>query len=209
MTPMKLKGMYMKQRKKFYHKLWFKAVVVVVVVLIGFSVRTYLEKVYKDSQREEGTVQFFDDGTRVGRELDYAPKVEDDNKILQAFKAIYPDATVLVACEEDLTDDGLDDLVVIYNTQEADEYSETTTLINGGYVRMVVGIDSGDSENYTFSDPVPAPVENQKIKFQNVDKEAEMEFILQGQKGSKVGYGIYRVIDGALVNLFAEGLQEC
>lgn len=173
--------------------------------------RTYLEKVYKDSQRQEGTVQFFDDGTRVGRELAYAPNVDDDNKILQAFKAVYPNATVLVACEGDLTDDGLDDLVVIYNTnsKETDEYSGTTTLVNGGYIRMVVGIDSGDSENYVFSAPVPSPIENQKIKFQNIDKEAEMEFILQGQKGSKVGYGIYRVIDGAVVNLFAEGLEEC
>ena len=199
----------MEQKEKLYHKLWFKVVLIVGVVLIGFSARTYLEKVYKDSQRTEGTVQFFDDGTRVGRELDYAPNVDDNNKILQAFKAVHQDATVLVACEEDLTDDGLNDLVIIYNTQKADEYSETTTLINGGYVRMVVGIDSGDSENFTFSTPVPAPIENQKIKFQNIDKEAEMEFVLQGQKGSKVGYGIYRVIDGSLVNLFAEGLQEC
>lgn len=208
---MKLKGMYMEKKEKIYHKLWFKVIVVIAVVLIGFSVRTYLEKVYKDSQRQEGTVQFFDDGTRVGRELDYASNVDDDNKILQAFKAVYPNATVLVACEEDLTDDGLDDLVVIYNTnsKETDEYSGTTTLVNGGYIRMVVGIDSGDSENYVFSAPVPSPIENQKIKFQNIDKEAEMEFILQGQKGSKVGYGIYRVIDGAVVNLFAEGLEEC
>ena len=208
---MKLKGMYMEKKEKIYHKLWFKVIVVIAVVLIGFSVRTYLEKVYKDSQRQEGTVQFFDDGTRVGRELDYAPNVDDDNKILQAFKAVYPNATVLAACKEDLTDDGLDDLVVIYNTnsKETDEYSETTTLVNGGYIRMVVGLDSGDGENYVFSAPVPSPIENQKIKFQNIDKEAEMEFILQGQKGSKVGYGIYRVIDGALVNLFAEGLEEC
>lgn len=199
----------MEQKEKFYRKLWFKAVMIIAVVLIGFSARTYLEKVYKDSQRQEGTVQFFDDGSRVGRELDYAPNVGDDNKILQAFKAAFPDAKVLVACEEDLTDDGLDDLVVIYNTPESDEYSGTTTLVDGGHIRMVVGVDSGDGENYEFSDPVPAPIENQKIKFQNVDKEAEIEFILQGQKGSKVGYGIYRVIDGAPVNLFAEGLEEC
>ena len=199
----------MEQKEKFYHKLWFKAVIIVLVVLIGFSARTYLEKVYRNSQRQEGTVQFFDDGSRVGRDLDYALNVEDDNNILQAFKTAFPDVTVLVACEEDLTDDGCDDLVVIYNTPESDEYSDTTTMVNGGHIRMVVAIDSGDGENYTFSAPIPAPIENQKIKFQNIDKEAEMEFILQGQKGSKVGYGIYRVIDGAPVNLFAEGLVEC
>lgn len=199
----------MEQKEKFYHKLWFKAVIIVLVVLVGFSARTYLEKVYRNSQRQEGTVQFFDDGSRVGRDLDYAPNVEDDNKILQAFKTAFPDVTVLVACEEDLTDDGCDDLVVIYNTPESDTYSDTTTMVNGGHIRMMVAIDSGDGENYTFSDPIPAPIENQKIKFQNIDKEAEMEFILQGQKGSKVGYGIYRVIDGAPVNLFAEGLVEC
>ena len=36
-----------------------------------------------------------------------------------------------------------------------------------------------------------------------------MEFVLQGQKGNKVGYGIYRVVDNAPMNLFGEGMEDC
>ena len=202
----------MEQKEKFYHRLWFKVVLVITIVLLGFSVRTYLEKVYEDGQKngtQKGEVKLYEDGSRVGRELDYAESVPEDNKILQKFKAAFPEYEVILACEEDLTDDGKNDLLVIYFTTEFDAYSGSTSTVNGGHIRLRVAIDSGDGENYIFSDPVPAPIENQKVKFQNIDKEAEMEFVLQGQKGSKVGYGIYRVIDGSLVNLFAEGLEEC
>lgn len=202
----------MEQKEKFYHRLWFKVVLVITIVLLGFSVRTYLEKVYEDGQKnrtQKGEVKLYEDGSRVGRELDYAESVPEDNKILQKFKVAFPEYEVILACEEDLTDDGKKDLLVIYFTTESDAYSGSTSTVNGGHIRLRVAIDSGDGENYSFSDPVPAPVENQKVKFQNIDKEAEMEFVLQGQKGSKVGYGIYRVIDGGLVNLFAEGLEEC
>ena len=61
----------------------------------------------------------------------------------------------------------------------------------------MVMVDSGDGENYVGSDPIPAPVENQRIKFQDIDQKDEIEFILQGQKGSNVGYGIFRVVDGS------------
>lgn len=202
----------MEQKEKFYHQIWFKVVLVITIVLLGFSVRTYLEKVYEDGQKnrtQKGEVKLYEDGSRVGRELDYAESVPEDNKILQKFKAAFPEYEVILACEEDLTDDGKKDLLVIYFTTESDAYSGSTSTVNGGHIRLRVAIDSGDGENYSFSDPVPAPIENQKVKFQNIDKEAEMEFVLQGQKGSKVGYGIYRVIDGGLVNLFAEGLEEC
>ena len=117
--------------------------------------------------------------------------------------------TMLVACEEDLTNDGKKDLVVIYNTPEEDEASKNTALVNGGHIRLTVMIDLGDGEAYEHTEPIPAPVENQKIQFQNIDKADEMEFVLQGQKGAKVGYGIFRVIEGKAVNLFGEGMEEC
>ena len=116
---------------------------------------------------------------------------------------------MLVACEEDLTNDGKKDLVVIYNTPEEDEASKNTALVNGGHIRLTVMIDLGDGEAYEHTEPIPAPVENQKIQFQNIDKADEMEFVLQGQKGAKVGYGIFRVIEGKAVNLFGEGMEEC
>ena len=70
-------------------------------------------------------------------------------------------------------------------------------------------VDSGDGENYECSELIPAPVENQRIKFQNIDEQEEIEFILQGQKGSKIGYGIFRVMEGEPISLFDQGMEEC
>ena len=182
----------------------------VVVTFAAFSARQFFEKQYLQiSNIGKGEVQFYDGQGRVGRELNYAESVPEDNPILQIFKATFPEVKVLLACEEDLTNDGCKDLIVIFNTPEEDEHIAYSTKVDGGYVRMSIALDSGDGVNYEFTDPIPAPVENQRIKFQNVDKTDELEFVLQGQKGAKVGYGIYRVMDGAPINLFGEGLEEC
>lgn len=204
----------MKAVKSFMKGLGGKALIVALIVLAGFGVRQKLERTYEDNQArtEVGEVNVYEDGSRVGRDLDYAENVSEDNKILQEFKKLYPQAKVLVACEEDLTNDGCSDLVVIFNQpeEEADhEHDASTQLVDGGHIRLVVMVDSGDGENYVGSDPIPAPVENQRIKFQDIDQKDEIEFILQGQKGSNVGYGIFRVVDGSPVNLFGEGMEDC
>lgn len=183
----------------------------VVVILAGFLIRGKLDEVYEKKQvtAEPGKVTEYTDGTRVGRELTYAENVPEDNKILQVFKAQYPDAEVLVACEEDLTNDDLKDLVVVYTIEEDDIHEGVTDLGNHRHVRLMVVVDSGDGMNYEFTEPIPAPVENQKIQFQNIDKKDEIEFVLQGQKNNKVGYGIFRVADGKTINLFGEGMEDC
>lgn len=203
----------MKSIQAFMKGIGGKALIVLLVLLTGFIVRQKLDQTYEDTQtgKNDGEVTVYEDGSRVGRDLDYAENVPEDNKILQEFQKLYPDAKVLVACEEDLTNDGLDDLVVIFNLPEHGEHEHGpgVELIDGGHIRLAVMMDSGDGENYVCSDPIPAPVENQRIKFQNIDQKDEIEFILQGQKGSKVGYGVFRVMDGKPVNLFGEGMEEC
>ncbi|XCP84909.1 Cys-Cys-COOH (seleno)protein SaoC [Roseburia hominis] len=188
-----------------------KILLLVVVILAGFLIRGKLDEVYEKKQvtAEPGKVTEYTDGTRVGRELTYAENVPEDNKILQVFKAQYPDAEVLVACEEDLTNDDLKDLVVVYTIEEDDIHEGVTDLGNHRHVRLMVVVDSGDGMNYEFTEPIPAPVENQKIQFQNIDKKDEIEFVLQGQKNNKVGYGIFRVADGKTINLFGEGMEDC
>jgi hypothetical protein len=186
-----------------------KIFLIVCILLAGIIIRQSLENLYKEKRVQEGTVTTYEDGSRVGRNLSYAETVPEDNKILEAFYEQFPTATMLVACEEDLTNDGKKDLVVIYNTPEADEASNNTALVNGGHIRLTVMIDLGNGEEYKHTEPIPAPIENQKIQFQNIDKADEMEFVLQGQKGTKVGYGIFRVIDGKTMNLFGEGMEEC
>lgn len=203
----------MKRIKLFIKGIGGKILTVVLILLIGFTVRQKLDQTYEIAQNRKtgGEVNVYEDGSRVGRDLDYAENVPEDNKILQEFHKLYPDAKVLVACEEDLTNDGLDDLVVIFNLPEDGEHEHNAevTLIDGGHIRLAVLMDSGDGENYICSAPIPAPVENQRIKFLNIDQKDEIEFVLQGQKGSKVGYGVFRVMDGKPVNLFGEGMEEC
>lgn len=202
--------MHMKKAASFFKSLKGKIFIIVFVLFVGIIVRQQLENMYEEKQQmQDGKVTTYEDGDRVGRELNYAETVSEDNKILQAFCEQFPMATMLVACEEDLTNDGKNDLVVIYNTPEQDENSKSTALVNGGHIRLTVMIDLGDGEAYEHTEPIPAPVENQKIQFQNIDKADEMEFVLQGQKGAKVGYGIFRVIEGKAVNLFGEGMEEC
>ena len=185
---------------------------IIVVLLTGFFIRTQLDHLY-DVLNNIGTgeVTSFDGDTagRVGRELDYAENVPEDHNIVMKFKELYPDARILVACEEDLTNDGCKDLVLVVNNPHKDEHSQATQLTDGGYIRLCVMVDSGDGENYECSELIPAPVENQRIKFQNIDEQEEIEFILQGQKGSKVGYGIFRVMEGEPVSLFDQGMEEC
>lgn len=185
----------MKEKKSFFKSTGEKVLLVVFIVFCGFLIRGRLDGVYEEMQAE---VKEDETTERVGRELDYAENVPEDNKILQAFKTQYPGAEVLVACEEDLTNDTCEDLVVICRLPD-----------DKSHVHLIVAVDSGDGENYQFTEPILAPVENQKITFKNIDEKDEMEFVLQGQKGNKVGYGIFRVIDGTPVNLFGEGMEDC
>ena len=196
--------------KKFLNSTLGRIVLIVLAVAIGFTIRTELEQVYNRQQSiGQGKSTVYKDGNRAGRDIDYAENVAEDNKILMEFKELYPNCKILVACEEDLTNDGCKDLVLVFNNPDKDEYSGYTQLTDGGYIRLAVMIDSGDGENYECSVPVPAPVENQRIKFQNIDEQEEIEFILQGQKGAKVGYGIFRVMEGEPISLFDQGFEEC
>ena len=200
-----------KRIEQFTKSLWGRGILILLALTAGFAARRMLDQTYEGLQIRAGNgeVMVYEDGSRVGRELDYAENVEEDNKILLEFQRLYPEAKVLVACQEDLTDDGRDDLVVVFHQPAQDGYSAATELVDGGHIRLVVLTDSGDGENYVCSEPIPAPVENQRIKFQNIDQKDEIEFILQGQKGTKVGYGVFRVMDGTPVNLFGEGMEEC
>lgn len=197
--------------RTFFKSAKAKILVIVLVVFAGFLLRGRLDGLYEKQQTRQGAgeVNVYSDGERVGRGLSYAENVPEDHPILGAFCEEYPEAEVLVACEEDLTDDGLKDLVVIFATTEDDEHVGSENLGRHKHIRLTVAVDSGDGKVYQFTDPIPAPVENQKIQFQNIDKKDEIEFVLQGQKDNKVGYGIFRVVEGETVNLFGEGMEDC
>lgn len=176
----------MKEKFKFLKSPIAKICLLVVVVVIGFVVSQKLEEKQQEKEEQRRLSQ---------RNIVYAENVDEDNKILQAFMKHTPEAEIYVACEEDITDDGCKDLVVIYK--------------KGKLTRTVVAIDSGDGENYTFTDPIPGPIENQKVQFKNIDKEGVIEFIITGEKNGAVGYAVYRMIDGIPTDLFGEGMDDC
>ena len=101
--------------KVFLKKTRGKMVIIILVILAGFLIRGRLDGLYERQQTREGEgeVNVYSEGDRVGRALAYAENVPEDHPTLGAFHKDHPEAEVLLACEEDLTNDGLKDLVVI------------------------------------------------------------------------------------------------
>lgn len=190
----------MEKKEKLFDSWRMRALLIITLFVVGFSARMILLDKYEERQTAErlqsyNTDKDYNEGG-LGREMaDYAAPVSMDHPIMQAFEAYMPGQDIIFGCEGDVTDDGLSDLIILYRIKEG--------------VRLVVATDSGDGTNYEFSEPIPAPYENQKVRFFNMDKEGEMEFVVQGSKHGKAGYGIFRMIDGQPVNLFAEGMEDC
>ncbi|MDO4265210.1 MAG: Cys-Cys-COOH (seleno)protein SaoC [Eubacteriales bacterium] len=169
-------------QKKKRHPLFYPAIILVLLIA-GFILSNYLNE-----QQKLREAQSF-------RNANYAPQVSEDNELLVRFLADFPSCReVLRACEEDVTDDGRKDLVLVYRTQDK-------------LTRMIVCQNNADG--VVYSEPIPGPVENQQIQFKNIDKTGPIEFIVSGEKKGAVGYAIYRMIDGEPVDLFGEGMADC
>lgn len=154
------------------------AVILAVVALAG--AREYLLK--KDEEEE---------AKNTGN---YAAMVKDNHPLLKEFCSRYPDRTVLLACAEDITDDGIEDLVVISRLD-----SDISTI----------ALYTDETGTLVETPPIPGPRENQHIRFFNMDKVAEIETLITGEKNGQVGYAIYRIMDGQMINLFGEGMEDC
>ena len=124
----------------------------------------------------------------------FAKNVSDDNYLKLIFEKEYPERSIILACEEDITGDNIKDLVVISSY--------------GDLIETIALIDNGN-QNYIFTEPIPAPRENQMIKFFNMDKDSIIEVLITGEKKGQVGYAIYRYEDGKLHDIFGEGMEDC
>lgn len=160
--------------------------VIAAAVVAAFGVNQFLEA--KEAENKSS-----------GRGFVYEPMVAEDNKTLVDFETAYPQRRVVMACEGDVTDDGIPDLLIIYKEDTEDE---------GEITRLVVSVVQEDG-SYVYTEPIPAPIENQGIQFKNIDDEGEMEFIVAGEKDGASGYAIYRMIDGQPVDLFGNGMEDC
>ncbi len=134
------------------------------------------------------------DGPTPGDQKDFDASVLGENQMMQYFVGNHSGQTILKYAQADLDADGREDLIVIFN------------IAKGKNMMSVIrhqGVDLVETN------AVPAPVSDQMIQFKNIDKKPPLEFILQGRKGAKVGYAIFRVEDGKLADLFGEGMEDC
>ena len=70
--------------------------------------------------------------TTIGAGKNYARSVADGHPALQYFETVNPGRDIFLACEEDLTNDGLNELVVIYHNPEEGVINWMVALINRG-----------------------------------------------------------------------------
>lgn len=121
----------------------------------------------------------------------YQENIDQNNPLLKVFQSKYSNKVILIQ-EGDITNDGIEDLIVIYDISKSEK-------------RMVIVMGGTN----TLTNSVKAPIERQNIKFKNIDEKDEMEFIVSGYKGSNLGYAIYRIENNRIVDLFGEGMDQC
>ena len=159
-------------------------VLLLAVLLAGLTaVRTYLEK--KDAEAE------------LDSRVEYAPMVGKDDPIWLAYRELYPDTDVQMACTEDINDDGQKDIVVIWRPDPKKGECSCVALI------------STEDGSYIETPVIAAPQQHQRIRFFNMDHEGFLELLITGDKNGNIGYAIYRLIDGELIDLFGEGMEDC
>ncbi|OPX99316.1 MAG: hypothetical protein A4E58_00358 [Syntrophorhabdus sp. PtaB.Bin006] len=112
----------------------------------------------------------------------------------QYFVRSYPDKPALVWAFHDVNNDGRDDLILIYRLDRE---------------RNAMRVILGTGGTYTITNDVPAPISSQTIAFKDIDDKPPMEFIVQGMKGTNMGYAVYRIENSKLVDLFSEGMAGC
>ncbi|MGL5440154.1 MAG: Cys-Cys-COOH (seleno)protein SaoC [Filifactoraceae bacterium] len=126
-------------------------------------------------------------------------KDEEDNniaisgKLLEEYTKSYSQE-IIKSATKDLNMDGKDDGIVIYRENKSKNF-------------MVVIVT--DKDSFYITEPIKAPLENQKIKFKDIDNKDEMEVIVSGEKNGAIGYGIYRIENGKFKDIFAEGMELC
>lgn len=108
----------------------------------------------------------------------------------------YLPAHVVTCAEADVTDDGITELIVVYGLRSAPDQMFMCLVFAGG-------------EELTLSNVMPAPIENQRIRFRDIDTKPPLEFIVMGSKGIYSGFAIYRVTDGIVEDLFDDGMEGC
>ena len=120
--------------------------------------------------------------------------IDTKHVLYEHFLAAYGDKKPLLTGVNDINNDGLEDLIVIYQ--------DTPTT------NKMIAIWQEDGK-VVISEPTPAPVENYRIEWRDIDDKDPIELIVSGSKGVNVGYAIYRWENHEFINLFGEGMEDC
>jgi len=114
--------------------------------------------------------------------------------LLRHFEDSFPGLEPIKIARCDLNADGREDLIVMYRVSE-----------EKNMMRVILDLVEG----FLATNEVPAPIEDQVIQFKDIDRKPPMEFIVQGSKGIKSGFAVFRIENNQLVDLFVEGMEDC
>ena len=159
-----------------------KTVILVVIIVISIILLSFLRKHLKETSK-----------TYLRNSETFAKPVQNNNELLIEFKKMFKERKVILACEEDINSDNFKDLVVISKLKD-----EISTI-------AILKIQ----DKYETTIPIPAPRENQYMKFFDMDKNGTMEILITGEKKGQVGYAIYKYEEGKLIDIFGEGMEDC
>ncbi|MEG0857872.1 MAG: Cys-Cys-COOH (seleno)protein SaoC [Terrisporobacter sp.] len=126
------------------------------------------------------------------KEIEGLPSV--DKSLLSYFEKNAKFEEIISYGEEDINEDKRKDLVVVY--KKDNKSNEMVVIIN-------------EKDNIYMTAPTPAPKEDVVIEFRNIDDKNPMEIVISGSKNGNVGYGIYRLENKKLLNLFGEKMEAC
>ncbi len=115
-------------------------------------------------------------------------------ELVERFHRTRPNTVIVAAAEGDFDGDGTRDLGVVYR-DERDRF------------RTVVLLDRASGPQFTNAHK--APVERQVLEVKDIDGKLPYELVVRGRKGPNIGYAIYRVEDGELVDVFGSNMADC
>lgn len=125
------------------------------------------------------------------RDIDRLPRV--NKKLLSFFEDSVEFSEIITYEEEDINNDTKSDLIIVY--KDGSKYNKMVAVIN-------------DKTIY-ITEPVIAPKEDVVLSFKDVDSKDNIEVMLSGSKNGSVGYAIFRLEKGKLIDLFGEGMEDC
>jgi uncharacterized membrane protein YraQ (UPF0718 family) len=121
---------------------------------------------------------------------------EADENLINYFKSNCKYKEIIIYAQEDVNEDNKGDLVLIY--KGIDDKN-----------KMIVVLTNKSNDKLFLTKSVDAPVENQEIKFKDIDSKQPMEIVVSGSKKGNIGYGIYRIENNELINIFGENMKDC